>query len=185
MSPFLAEIIPRTHPSTLPDSKQELPAAEWTELEALLRDGSGTTWLSVPSPDGVHVRPIFAAWTNSSFVVASNARTTKSRRLDQNSRCALAIDLGRIHLVVEGSVARMTGEADLLRASRAMREVYGWPTTVIGDELDAPYAAPTSGGPPFRAYEITPERAFAFPTDDTFEPTRFTFGSSPATTISR
>ena len=171
----LTEIIPRTHPLTRPAGEPNLLPAEWPELEALLREGSGTTWLSVPSPDGVHVRPLFAAWTGSSFVLASKDRAVKSRRLDEDGRCSLAIDLGRAHLVVEGMAIRLTEEADLDRASRAMMDVYDWPTTVVGGELDAPYAAPTSGGPPFRVYEITPQRAFAFPTNDQFEPTRFTF----------
>ena len=171
----LTEIIPRTHPLTLPAGEPNLLPADWPELEALLRAGSGTTWLSVPSPGGVHVRPLFAAWTGSSFVLASKDRAVKSRRLDEGGRCSLAIDLGRAHLVVEGMAIRLTEEEDLDRASRAMLDVYDWPTTVVGDELDAPYAAPTSGGPPFRVYEITPQRAFAFPTNDQFEPTRFTF----------
>ncbi len=171
-----AEIIPRTHARTRPPGDPVLPAAEWTELEGLLRDGSGTTWLSVPTPHGVHVRPLFAAWTGSTLVFASKASAAKSRHLDADGRCSLAIDLGRADLVVEGTAARLTEAEDLARASSAMLDVYDWPTTVVGDELDAPYAAPTSGGPPFRAYEVTPERAFAFPTDDQFDPTRFTFG---------
>ena len=123
----------------------------------------------------MHVRPIFAAWTGTSFVFASNPGAAKSRRLDADGHCSLAIDLGRAHLVVEGTAERLTGEADLTRASTAMREVYGWPTTVVGDHLDAEGAAPSSGGPPFNAYEVTPARAFAFPTEDQFDPTRFTF----------
>jgi hypothetical protein len=53
-------------------------------------------------------------------------------------------------LVVEGTAVRVTATPALERASRALVEVFDWPTTVVGDELDAPYAA----------------RAFAFPTDD-------------------
>ncbi len=85
------------------------------------------------------------------------------------------MDLGTAHLTVNARAARLTGRADLERASRALRDVFDWPTTVVGDELDAPYAAPTSGGPPFRTYELVPVRAFVFPTADQFEPTRFTF----------
>lgn len=59
-----------------------------------------------------------------------------------------------------------------------MLDVYGWPTTVVCDELDAAYAAPSSGGPPFSAYEVTPRRAYAFPTNDQFDPTRFTFAAA-------
>ena len=171
-----AEIIPRTHPRTRPPGDPDLPGATWTDLEGLLLEGAGTTWLSVRRPHGVHVRPVFAAWTGATFVLASKASAAKSRHLDLDGHCSLAIDLGRAHVVVEGTAARLTGAVDLARASRAMLEVYDWPTTVVGDELDAPYAAPTSGGPPFRAYEVTPVRALAFPTDDQFEATRFTFG---------
>ena len=99
----------------------------------------------------------------------------KSRRLDEDGRCSLAIDLSQAHLVVEGMAIRLTAEVDLDHTSRTMMDVYDWPTTVVDGELDAPYAAPTSGGPPFRVYEITPQRAFTFPTNDQFEPTRFTF----------
>ena len=70
---------------------------------------------------------------------------------------------------------RLTARHDLERAAAAFLDVYDWPTTVVGDELDTPYAAPTSGGPPFPVYGLTPIRAFAFPTDDQFEPTRFVF----------
>lgn len=171
-----AEIISRTHDRTRPPGDPHLPAAAWTHLEDLLRDGSGTTWLSVPTPHGVHVRPLFAAWTGATFVLASKASAAKTRHLDTDGRCSLAIDLSSAQLVVEGTAARLTAAPDLSRASRAMLEVYDWPTTVVGDELDAPYAAPTSGGPPFRVYEVTPARTFAFPTNDQFEPTRFTFG---------
>ena len=170
-----AEIIPRS-PRTLAPGDPDLPAAAWADLERLLLDGSGTTWLSVRGDHGVHVRPIFAAWTGTSFTFASNPHAAKSRHLDADGSCSLAIDLGVAHLVVEGRAARLTGEAALTRASTAMREVYGWTTTVVGDRLDAEVAAPSSGGPPFDAYEVTPAKAFAFPTDDRFDPTRFTFG---------
>jgi hypothetical protein len=53
--------------------------------------------------------------------------------------------------------------------------VYGWPTRVAGDELDADFGAPTSGGPPYRVYQITPTTVYAFPGDATFFPSRWTF----------
>ena len=51
---------PPPHAPTRPPDNPDLRAAEWTELERLLREGSATTWLSVPTPHGVHVRPLFA-----------------------------------------------------------------------------------------------------------------------------
>lgn len=162
-------------PYTRAPGDPALPPAAWPEIERLLRD-AGTTWLSVAAPHGVHVRPLFAAWTGSTFVIASKASAVKARRLEADGRCALALDLRHAHVVVEGTAARLTGPADLARASAALLDVYGWPTTVLGSQLDAPYAAPTAGAPPFSAYEIRPARILAFPTDDQFRPTRYTFG---------
>lgn len=149
---------------------------DWSQVEERLLAGEATTWLSVPTGDGVHTRPVFAAWTGSTFVVASNPRAVKTRHLDRARRCSLALELGPAHLVVDAEPVRLASSADLARATRAFDVVYGWPTTVAGDLLDAPYAAPTSGGPPFRVYELTPLTAHVFPTDDSFEPTRFSFG---------
>jgi hypothetical protein len=149
--------------------------AAWTDVVDHLRSGEATAWLSLRSKDGVHTRPVFAAWTGTSFVVASKTTAVKTRHLDSGDPCSLALDLSSTHLVVEAHPVRLTAQHDLKRASAAFLDVYDWPTTIAGDELDAPYSAPTSGGPPFRVYELAPTRAFAFPTADQFEPTRFTF----------
>ena len=54
--------------------------------------------------------------------------------------------------------------------------MYAWPTRVSGGKLDADYGAPTSGGPPYHVYEVTPTKAFGFPiTGETFTPTRWRF----------
>ncbi|MGL5852734.1 MAG: hypothetical protein ACRCZD_18305 [Phycicoccus sp.] len=153
----------------------EMAPASWDDIAKGLAAGEAATWLSLRSEDGVHTRPVFAAWTGTSLVHASNPRAVKSRHLDAGSSCSLALQLPGMHLVIEVTPVRLTSQADLERASVAFRDVYDWPTTVAGDLLHAPYAAPTSGGPPFRVYELTPTRAHAFPTEDGFEPTRFVF----------
>lgn len=58
--------------------------------------------LSVPTPHGVHVRPLLAARTGATFVVASKASAAKSRHLNADVRCSLVIDLSRAQVVVEG-----------------------------------------------------------------------------------
>lgn len=167
--------IARTGDRTCAPQAATNPPASWTHIEDALLAGEATTWLSLRTDEGVHTRPVFAAWTGSSFVVASQARAVKTRHLEQGAVCSLGLDLGDTHLVVDAVPARLTGHHDLERASAAFATVFDWPTTVTGDELDASYAAPTSGGPPFRVYELTPTRAYAFPTADEFEPTRFRF----------
>jgi hypothetical protein len=55
-------------------------------------------------------------------------------------------------------------QQDLERASAAFLDIYDWPTTAIdGAELDAPYAAPTSGGPPFRYTSSHPHPGVRLP----------------------
>jgi hypothetical protein len=80
-----------------------------------------------------------------------------------------------VHLVVEGGARRVHDEATLEHASTAFERVNGWPTTVAGDELDAEYGAPTSGGPPYRVYQIVPTKVFALPAKADFMPTRWRF----------
>ena len=44
---------------------------------------------------------------------------------------------------------------------------------VTGNERDAEYGAPTSGGPPYAVSEITPTKAFGLRTDgESLTPTR-------------
>jgi hypothetical protein len=170
------ETILRTGSGTGAEEAEGNSAASWPRIEGRLRSGAAVTWLSLRSERGVHTRPVFAAWTGTSFVHASNPGAVKTRHLEAGHPCSLALDLGPVHLAVEVRPARLTVQAELERAVAAFSDVYGWPTTVVGDEIDAPFAAPTSGGPPFRVYELTPIRAFAFPSSgDEFEPTRFVF----------
>lgn len=179
MSRPTTEQIPRRGRGTgLDDDSPAVPPGPvpWSDVETSLRAGSGTTWLSIGTASGVHSRPVFAAWTGEAFVLASKSSAVKTRHLDESDgTVSLAIDLGKLHLVVEGPARRLTAAADLERASTAMADVYDWPTTVAGDELDAPYGAPTSGGPPYRVYEVAPARAFVFPADGLLEPTRYTW----------
>lgn len=171
----MIELVPRRGDGTGAEQMAGLPPASWDGIEQHLSAGGAATWLSLRSEGGVHTRPVFAAWTGTSFVHASNPGAVKSRYLDTGAPCSVASELPGMHLVIEATPVRLTRAADLGRASAAFRDVYGWPTTVTGDLLDAPYSAPTSGGPPFAVYELTPTRAHAFPTEDGFQPTRFVF----------
>jgi Pyridoxamine 5'-phosphate oxidase len=159
-------------------NSQPLP---WSAVESRLTRG-GWFWLATVRPDGgPHVVPVLAAWSNPVLYVASKATSRKSRNLAANSHCVLTTDTGDLHVIVEGQARRLREDADMTRASAAFDSVNGWPTRVVGDELDADYGAPTSGGPPYAVFEITPTKAFAFPTDGvTTTPTRWRFASDPS-----
>ncbi|WP_327682617.1 pyridoxamine 5'-phosphate oxidase family protein [Streptomyces sp. NBC_00467] len=172
----ITEVIPRRGRGTQPAGGAQLPPADWEMVSGELRKGSATSWLATVGRDGSpHVRPVFAAWTGSSFVVASKHDAVKSRNMRADGRATITTDIGFLHIVVEGLARRVTDRERLQLASRTMQEVFTWPTEVVGEELDAEYGAPTSGGPPYEVYEMHPLKAFGFPTQDTFEPTRWTF----------
>jgi hypothetical protein len=148
----------------------------WTEVERRLARG-GWFWLATVRRDGgPHVMPVFAAWSGTSFFLASNNRARKSRNLEAESRCVISTDTGDLHVVVEGVAHHAHDEESLQRAVDAFQSVYGWPTRIQGSQLDADYGAPTSGGAPFEVYEVTPVKAFGFPTDgESITPTRWTW----------
>lgn len=173
----IAEAMSRTGKGTAADTPagndQPVP---WTEAEHRFRRG-GWYWLATLRPDGApHVVPVFAGWSGSSFFICSKSTARKSRDLDDDDRCVVTTDTGDMHIVVEGRATRVLDRATLERASAVFRDVFDWPTTPAGDELDAPYGAPTSGGPPYRVYEVHPTKAFGFPTDgEATTPTRWRF----------
>lgn len=172
----VTELIPRTGRGTQADNEAgNTQPFDWQSAVDRFERG-GWFWLGTVRPDGrPHAMPCFAAWSGDSFLVASKATTRKSRNLDTNPHCLLTKDAGDVHFVIEGTARRVTDPAGLRRASDAMLRIYEWPTTPLGDELDAEYGAPTSGGPPYRVYEIHPLRVFALPANDEFAPTRWRF----------
>ena len=110
-------ILPRTSDRTMPDDFHETPRApaDWADVESRLRKAPGPCWLSVTLAQASHVRPVFAAWTGGSFMVASNPGTRKTAGLAREPRCSIAVDLGEVHLVVEGNASRLATAPDLRR----------------------------------------------------------------------
>ena len=136
--------------------------------EAMSRDGKGTAAAGEAGNSRRLVGP--------ALFVCSKDTTRKSRNLEADGRCVVTTDTGDLHLILEDTARRVGDAATLRRASDAFKAIYDWPTSVAGGKLDADYGAPTSGGPPDDAYEITPTRVFALPTDgESTTPTRWRF----------
>lgn len=148
----------------------------WSAAAERLSKG-GWFWLASVRPDGApHVVPVLAAWSDPVLYVAAKTSSRKARNLAHDDRCVLTTDTGDLHVVVEGRARRLHSADELTPASAAFREIYGWSTEVRGDELDAAFGAPTSGGPPYAAFAIEPTKAFAFPADgESATPTRWLF----------
>jgi hypothetical protein len=163
--------------TTPPGGVGEVPVADWGQVAEVLGSGeAGPFWLSVSrGEDPPHVRPLFAAWGGESFYLASKSSAAKTAHLRRHPNASISIALDDLHVVVEGRATRVTDTDALAVASTAMLEVFGWPTRVAGDELDADYGAPTSGGPPYQVFELVPVTGYAFPLRDQVHPTRWTF----------
>jgi hypothetical protein len=110
------------------------------------------------------------------FFVPANSASVKHRHLTADARCALTRLTDGMHVVVEAVADHVTDPGGLGIASTVFSDVYGWPTTPADGRLDAPYGAPTSGGPPYEVWRLTPVLVFSFPTDgEAFAPTRWRF----------
>lgn len=176
MDDVTPELIPRrgrgTEAATAAGRDAAMP---WHEAVTKFGDAS-EHWLTTLLPTGApHVRPLFAKWVDGSLYVTSNRSAVKGRNLEDDPRCAIAADTGDTHLVIEAQATRVTAPDELERVAEALRDV-GWPAEVRDDALDAPFGAPTSGGPPYAVFRLRPRRAHAFPADgESFAPTRWTF----------
>lgn len=138
-------------------------------------DAPKTWWLTTTGPDGQpHTTGVGAWWADDRFYFTSGARTRKSRNLATNPKCAIAVALGDLDLVVEGTAARVTDEPTLERVAERAREG-GWAATVKDRDLTAEYSAPSAGPPPWDVYVMTPRTAYGVATAEPHGATRWRF----------
>ena len=163
------------------EAMQTAEATDEATPWAVVRDGwsqARTHFVATVRPDGrPHTVPVGAAnLGENAFYFTSGQHTRKDRNLANNPTCVLSASLEGYDLVVEGTVAQVTDPAVLQRLAAHYREG-GWPATVNGDKLDAPFSAPTTGPAPYTVYEVTPTVAFALgTTEDTVSKcTRYRF----------
>jgi hypothetical protein len=163
------------------------PVIPWSRARDLLETGHGefsaggdgdaakSFWLSTSGPDGQpHTAGVGALWVDHRVWFTSGARTRKSRNLAANPACAVAVSLPGLDLVIEGRARRVTDRASLERLASAYR-AQGWPAEVDGDELTAPFSAPSAGPAPWHLYAIDPEVTFGVATAEPHGATRWRF----------
>jgi hypothetical protein len=68
------------------------------------------------------------------------------------------VRLRGIDLVLEGEAYRVV-DAPILERVAAVYRTGGWPASVEGDALTAPYSAPSAGPAPWHLYRLTPHTA--------------------------
>ena len=169
-------------PSTLAEAAErgETPAAlPWSDVLPYLSQ-AGAFWLATADGSGhPRLRPLFAVVTDGFLHFSSNPTAQKAKNLGVEPRCALAAHTDDFDLIVEGTGRRVTDPAELERVAATYRDKYGWPVTVVGDAMDAPYGAPTAGPPPYAVFRVEPSRAYAIGINDrtNARSTRFLFES--------
>jgi hypothetical protein len=144
-----------------------------------LEAGAATSyWLATSRPGGrPHLAGVGAMWFEDKLYIVSGPGTRKSRNLAGNPNCAVSVSLPGLDLVIEGSAAKVTDAATLTRLAQ-LYAAQGWPATVSGDALTAPYSAPSAGPPalgPLRGHAAT---AFGVASAEPYGATRWRFGAS-------
>lgn len=114
-----------------------------------------TFFVATVRPDGrPHSAGVGAIWVDDTLYFTSGPGTRKSRNLAANPACSVAVRLRGMDLVMEGEAHRVSDAATLERVA-AIYRTGGWPATVEGDALTAPFSAPSAGPPPWHLYRLT------------------------------
>lgn len=151
-------------PSTLRHAAEhgrQLATLPWAEVLDNLARADGIWMVTLDRTGGPRPRPVFAVVVDGAVHTTSSPAALKARNLERDSRCAVGAHTDRFDLVVEGDARRVTETDALERVAKVYRERYGWPVTVVGDAMDAPFGAPTAGPPPYAVFRIEPSRAYA------------------------
>jgi hypothetical protein len=114
-----------------------------------------TFFVATVRPDGrPHSAGVGAVWLDGALYFTSGPGTLKSRNLAVNPACSVSVRLRGMDLVLEGEAHRVTDTSTLERVATVYR-AGGWPATVEGDALTAPYSAPSAGPAPWHLYRLT------------------------------
>ena len=100
-----------------------------------------------------HAAGVGAMWVDGGLYFTSGDETKKSKDLVANPHASISVSLEGIDLVFEGPVERVTDGPTLDAVARKYKEG-GWPVTVDGDALTAPFSAPSAGPPPWKLYRL-------------------------------
>src|SRR5215210_7714207 len=177
---------PPTTETPMVDGQTETTAWD-VAVERLQHPAPGQTHLlATVRPDGSpHLMPIIAFWIDGAFHFLAGEGTRKARNLAAEERCVIGtanLTIPSMDAVVEGHARRVTDEATVRRLAQAFGGE-GWPLEARGSDIFGPHG-PTAGPPPYAIYRLEPTKAFAqpgmfgmFETDQSHEPTRWTFAN--------
>ncbi len=151
----------------------------WSRARDLLAAESPTSdltfFVGTVRPDGrPHSAGVGAIWVDDALYFVSGPGTRRARNLDRNPACTVSTRLPGLDLVLEGEAYRVTDGDTLERVAAVYREG-GWPATVEGDALTAPFTAPSAGPPPWHLYRLSLHTAFGVASAEPHGATRWDF----------
>lgn len=136
---------------------------------------SGAMFLGTTRPDGrPHSAGIGALHHDGDLYFISGPGARKTRNLEANPAATLSIGGADMHLILEGTAAKVTDKAVLETLAAAYR-AQGWPAEVEGDAFTAPFCAPSAGPPPWHLYRFTFHTAFGVGTAEPNGASRWRF----------
>ena len=134
-----------------------------------------TFFVATVRPDGrPHSAGVGGVWVDGALYFTSGPGTLKSRNLATNPACSVSVRLSGIDLVLEGEAHRVTDASTLARLAAVYR-TGGWPASVDGDAITAPYSAPSAGPAPWHLYCLTLHTAVGVATAEPYGATRWDF----------
>ena len=132
-----------------------------------------TFWLTTVGADGrPHTVPLGVMPLDGRLYFTSGLGARKARNLGRNANCVLTVAADQFDLSIEGQAERVTDPDKVARVA-AVFAGDGWPAEARGDEVWAPFSAPSAGPPPWYVFEMTPSTVFAFGTTDPYGAMRF------------
>jgi hypothetical protein len=154
------------------------PPLPWSRPRELLaaEPDPGIPWfLGTGRPDGApHSAGVGAVWFDGDLYFTSSPTARKARNLAADPACTISVRLAGIDLVLEGDAKQETDPTTLDRVAAIYREG-GWPASVEGDALTAPFSAPSAGPPPWQVYRFTFRTVFGVATAEPHGATRWRF----------
>ena len=154
----------------------DMPWSRARDLLAANPAGPGVPFfLGTVRPDGrPHAAGIGAIWHDGDLYITSSPDARKGRNLAANPAATISVGLEGIDIVLEGEAHRVTDAPTLERVAALYRDL-GWPATVEGDALTAPFSAPSAGPPPWQLYRFTFHTAFGVATAEPYGAMRWRF----------
>jgi hypothetical protein len=153
----------------------ELP---WERVQTLLDNHTFDNSVPVVStvrPNGLpHAVRVGAIYVDGDIYFVSHPQSRRARNLAAKPATALTSGMEGIDVSFEGESVRVTDPAEVAKIAEAY-SIHGWPAEAIGDQITAPYNAPSAGPAPWNVYRFRFTKAIGGATAEPYGATAWEF----------